>query len=104
MVIIIWEYQVKAERTAEFENIYSINGAWTELFRKAMGYRGTELLRDPNHSQRYITIDRWASSQDYESFLLQWKTEYAMLDMQCAGLTEKESLLGKWESLLAETR
>jgi heme-degrading monooxygenase HmoA len=104
MYAMIWEYQVKPDRVAEFEDIYAAGGMWAQLFQKHPGYLGTELLRDPNHSQRYVTLDRWASSQDYESFLLHWKTEYAMLDRQCEGLTEKESLLGKWESLLPETR
>jgi heme-degrading monooxygenase HmoA len=102
--VIIWEYQIKADRVAEFEAIYSSNGLWVELFRRADGYQGTELLRDPDQPHRYITIDRWASSQDHRSFLLHWKTEYAALDVQCEHLTEKESLLGTWESISREIR
>jgi len=104
MCVIIWEYQVKAKRAAEFERIYSANGAWTELFRKAEGYQNTELLRDSNNQYHYSTMDRWDSSKHYEVFLSQWKTEYAALDAQCDGLIEKESLLGKWESVFPETR
>jgi heme-degrading monooxygenase HmoA len=104
MYIIIWEYQVRANRVAEFEKIYSRNGAWIELFKKAKGFLQTELLHSTAHSHRYITIDRWTSSGDYESFLSQWKSEYARLDAQCEGLTEQETLLGKWESILPETR
>ncbi len=103
MYVIIWEYQVKADRVANFEKIYSANGKWAELFRKDESFLGTELLRDENHPHRYITIDRWTSLQDYESFLSRWKTEYAILDAQCGMLTEQETLLGKWESILLET-
>jgi heme-degrading monooxygenase HmoA len=88
----------------EFEEIYSPSGLWVKLFRKAEGYQGTELLREPNSPYRYITIDWWASSQAYESFLLHWKSEYAALEAQCEGLAEKESPLGKWESISSETR
>lgn len=102
--VAIWEYRVKAEHVAEFEQIYSANGAWAKLFRKADGYHGTELLRDPNDPRRYITIDRWDSSKHYDSFLSRWKTEYAALDAQCEGLTETESLVGKWESVFSERR
>lgn len=59
----------------------------------------TELLRDPDQPHRYITIDRWVSSQDYEWFLLQWKTEYAIIDAQGEGLAEHEARLGKWETI-----
>lgn len=97
MYIIIWEYRVKPERVAEFEEVYAANGAWAQLFKKEAGYLATELLNDPNEAYRYITIDRWKSSQDYEAFLLQWEAEYAALDTQCEHLTEQESLLGKWE-------
>ncbi|HEX5941052.1 MAG TPA: antibiotic biosynthesis monooxygenase [Anaerolineales bacterium] len=98
MLFITWEYHVRAEHITEFEEVYSATGAWAELFQKSKGYLGTELLVDKGHSHRYITIDRWRSSQDYESFLAQWKNEYEHLDAQCAGLTEREILLGKWET------
>jgi heme-degrading monooxygenase HmoA len=98
MYVIIWEYQVKAERIAEFEEIYSARGAWANLFQKSKCYLGTELLSDERNSHRYITIDRWRSSWDYESFLVEWKSEYESLDVQSEGLTERETLLGKWET------
>lgn len=104
MYVIIWEYRVSTERTAEFEQIYHPGGRWTELFKNGNGYVGTELLRDPEDHQRYITIDRWVSSEDYEVFLSQWKKEYEALDSQCEGLTEQEKLSGKWRSVSFETR
>lgn len=99
MYIIIWEYRVKPEHVAEFEETYVANGAWTRLFQKAAGYLGTELLHDPNSAARYITIDHWKSAQDYERFLLQWQAEYSALDAQCEKLTRQEMLLGEWESV-----
>ena len=104
MYVIIWEYQVKADRTDEFEQIYHSNGAWEELFRKGTGYISTDLLRHKMHPQKYITLDRWDSAKDYEAFRAQCKKEYETLDAQCEGLTERETLLGKWESINNETR
>lgn len=104
MYVIIWEYQVKVDHVADFETIYASNGGWGELFRKDEGYLGTELLRDLDHAQRYITIDRWVSSRAYESFLAQWRKEYEALDAYCKDLTKHEILLGKWESDTHETR
>jgi heme-degrading monooxygenase HmoA len=98
MYIIVWEYQVREARLAEFEEIYSATGTWAKLFQKSKGYLGTELLCDEEHPHRFITIDRWTSSQDYASFLANWENEYATLDARCKGLTEQETLLGKWES------
>ncbi len=104
MYVIIWEYQVEADSVAEFEKIYSSSGAWANLFKRAEGFLDTQLLRVENRPYRYITIDRWTSPGDYESFRLQWKSEYARLDAQCDGLTEQETLLGKWAAILPETR
>lgn len=99
MYTILWEYQVKSNRCSEFESIYSANGVWVELFKQSAGYSGTELLRDETNPQHYITIDRWASKRDYEKFLSQYEKEYKELDAQCEGLTENESLIGKWETV-----
>jgi len=104
MYVIIWEYRVRPEHIAEFEKIYGENGAWAELFLTGIGYLGTELLRDPGDLQHYLTIDRWASKNNYEGFLSDRKKEYEKLDAQCEGLTEQETLLGKWELILRETR
>jgi heme-degrading monooxygenase HmoA len=104
MYVIIWEYQVKADRNTEFEKIYGENGAWAKLFKNGSGYLGTELLRHSSQLLYYITIDRWASVVYYEAFLSNWRKEYEKLDAQCEGLTEQESLLGKWETILRETR
>lgn len=104
MYIIIWEYHVREERGAEFEEIYSVTGAWTTLFQRSKGYLGTELLVDQRQLHRYITLDRWRSSRDYESFLAESKSEYERLDAQCEGLTEQETLLGRFETILLETQ
>ncbi|MDQ3003990.1 MAG: antibiotic biosynthesis monooxygenase [Chloroflexota bacterium] len=104
MYVIIWEHQVQAAHLIEFEKIYHANGAWEELFRKAPGYISTELLRDGTNPNTYITIDRWNSSESYETFHSQFKKEYEMLDVQCEELTEHEILIGKWESVNNETR
>ncbi|MCI0607531.1 MAG: antibiotic biosynthesis monooxygenase [Anaerolineae bacterium] len=99
MYVIIWEYHVKAEHVSKFEQIYHSEGAWAELFKKGTGYLGTELIRDETQPQRYITIDQWDSAEDYEAFRVQWKEEYEALDAQCEGLTEQETLFGKWEAV-----
>jgi len=104
MYVIIWEYRVRTEHVVEFEQIYHPGGRWTKLFKKGNGYLGTELLRDPQDHQRYLTIDRWISTEDHELFLSQWKNEYEALDSECKGLTEQETLLGKWKAVDYETR
>ena len=104
MYVIIWEYLVKAEYSSQFEKIYGTTGVWADLFRKQNGYLGTELLRDSQGHEKYLTIDRWESLGDYELFLSRWKKEYEALDVLCEGLTENETMIGMWETAEQETR
>ena len=104
MYIILWEYRVNAEHSVEFEKIYGVTGTWADLFQKQKGYLGTELLRDQENSERYLTIDRWDSLGDYESFLSQWNKEYEALDARCEELTQQESMTGRWETINHEKR
>lgn len=99
MYIIIWEYLTLAEKQSEFEETYFADGAWAELFKKSTGYLGTELMRDNANPRRYLTLDRWESKEDYDAFISAHEKEYKILDQQCEGLTENESLIGKWETI-----
>src|SRR5258705_13271786 len=99
MYVIVWEYQVKAEYLDDFEKIYGAGGAWADLFQRENGYLGTELLYDPQNPQGYITIDRWVSSLAYDNFLVRCQEEYELLDEKCNELIERETLLGKWETI-----
>lgn len=57
----IWEYRIKPGKKNEFENLYGSNGKWIKLFQKFPGYIKTELHRDINDPDRYVTIDHWES-------------------------------------------
>ena len=97
MYTIIWEFQIKPEKQSGFEKFYSSNGAWVELFRKSRGYIGSDLLHDEMNPFRYLTIDRWESKANYDDALSEWEMEYTALDLQCEGLTESESCIGKFQ-------
>ena len=94
MYVIIWEYHVKPEHVDGFERTYGSEGEWVELFKKHPSFLGTELLRNANHPQRYITIDRWISAEAYNSFRAARQDEYRALDALCESLTDRELLLG----------
>jgi heme-degrading monooxygenase HmoA len=98
MYVMIWAYQVKADCVAEFEKSYGEDGAWVELFKNGNGFLGTELLSDLRDRYRYITIDRWVSSEAYNSFQAKWQDEYKALDERCKSLTDSESFLGTFST------
>ena len=99
MFIVVWEYQVKEAHLDDFMRFYASNGAWTELFKRGKGFLGTELLRDETSPRRFMTLDRWESEREYESFLSIFAGEYKALDSHCEGWTESETLIGRWQSV-----
>ena len=94
----VWKFEVSSEFRDRFENAYGPTGRWSELFRKAKGYRGTELLRSVD-SPVYLTVDSWDSSRDFETFKQSYKAEYDVLDRECEALTRTESRIGSFETL-----
>ena len=96
--VYIWAFKVHPEHVDAFRLHYQEGGAWTELFRRARGYVGTQLLRDATDPLRFVTIDTWHSVEDYEAFRAEYASEYAALDRLCEGLTLEETLIGYFSS------
>lgn len=88
----MWEYEVPGGRARAFAAAYAADGAWSELFRRAEGYLGTELYRDAR-TCRFLTIDRWQDERDWRSFLSAFGAAYESLDAQLAGLAAAERSL-----------
>ncbi|HEY6948087.1 MAG TPA: antibiotic biosynthesis monooxygenase [Gemmatimonadales bacterium] len=97
MYRIVWEFEPDVGRVAEFEREYGGQGAWSALFRRGVGYLGTELLRSTTDRPRYLTVDRWISRSAYEAFRAAFREEYAALDARCAALTRSERLVSAAE-------
>lgn len=98
MFVIIWRYEVAELNRDRFEAVYGSDGAWADLFKKAEGYLGTELLRSDTTSGEYMTIDRWQSRNDFEAFKRRFDAAYRALDADCESLTESETYVGNFSS------
>ena len=98
MHIIVWEIVARPDRVGEFVSAYEANGDWAQPFSLAAGYRGTELLSATDNPERFITIDRWASIDDYSLFQERFGAQYRFLDAQLEGLTVSETKLGTFSA------
>jgi heme-degrading monooxygenase HmoA len=92
--VYVWEFRVRPEKAAIFEQTYGPNGDWAALFRRAAGYVGTLLLKDRAVANRYLTVDRWQSEAAYNQFRERFAAEYRALDERCEALTLEERSLG----------
>lgn len=99
MYRIVWAFDVKPACVQAFESAYGPEGDWAGLSRGAPGYGGTELLRDVDTAGRYLTIDRWRSREDFWRFREAFRSEYLALDARCEQLTDREQLVGDFETM-----
>ena len=96
MFVVVWQFEIADEKIAAFEAAYSAEGAWAKLFRMSPNYLGTELLRDAYIPGNYLTIDRWASEDDFRAFRKEHDADYEALDRNCDALTSKETRIGAY--------
>lgn len=98
----MWEFCPKKEKVAEFEQQYSSDGMWVQFFRKGEGYIDTVLCVDREAKCRYVTIDRWVSEKAYVDFHRTNLLEYEAIDKRCEKLTEREALIGYFETIASD--
>jgi heme-degrading monooxygenase HmoA len=89
-----WEYDVDPAKTAEFLAAYAPEGAWAALFRRAPGYIRTELLRDRENANRYVTLDYLESEPAWQAFRKAYAAEFEALDRRCQALSLAEREIG----------
>jgi len=94
MVEIVWEFVIKEEARGQFELAYGPGGAWSKLFARCPGFRGTTLLRDTKNPRRYLTIDFWDTEAQREQMLAERKAEYSNLDAAFADWIESRTEVG----------
>jgi heme-degrading monooxygenase HmoA len=101
MIQIVWQYEVGEENRGKFELAFGPGGAWSSLFAKAPGYRGTALLRDTEDPRKYLTIDAWDTEEHHKSFLNEHREEYQAMDAGFSEFIHSEAKVGAYK-LLAE--
>lgn len=96
MFVVVWQFEIAEEKIPAFEAAYRPDGDWAQLFRSSPKYHGTELLRDAYVPGSYLTIDRWASEDDFRAFRKQNDQAYEALDRSCDDLTSRETRIGAY--------
>jgi hypothetical protein len=93
----VWKFLPPEGREGEFEGAYSGSGRWAGLFGRAQGYRGTTLMKPAEPGGWWITLDRWNSVADFESFAHDFGKEYRALDAELEGVAGEEEFVGAFE-------
>jgi quinol monooxygenase YgiN len=93
----VWEYIVRDDYVNEFRRVYGPGGEWVELFAQADGYVRTELHRDIDNRNRFLTIDYWVSRERRAQFREEFSAEFDDLDKACEELTVTERFVGDFQ-------
>jgi heme-degrading monooxygenase HmoA len=99
MIEIIWEFVVKEEARGQFELAYGPGGAWSDLFARCPGFRGTTVLRNMENPRRYLTIDLWDTLSQREEWLAEHKAQQAGLEAAFNEWTDSRSAVGTFRVL-----
>jgi heme-degrading monooxygenase HmoA len=94
MFVILWQFDIAEEKTADFESAYGPAGSWAQLFGRSPEHLGTELLKDAYVPDRYITIDRWQSEEAFRAFRAEHDADYESIDRACDSITNAETRIG----------
>jgi heme-degrading monooxygenase HmoA len=97
MLVIVWEYMARTDRLAEFETLYSPDGAWVKLFKNSPGFVSTTLMRDIKDPNRFVVADRWMSEESYEAFKLEFAEDFEKLTTRGERLHRAEHLIGRFD-------
>ncbi len=75
MVAVVWQVDIRAGVSEEFEHLYGADGAWTKLSRRSRSFLGTSFLRDMGSETRYLLIEYWGEMVVYEKHLADFSDE-----------------------------
>jgi len=93
----VWKFRPPKGCEQQFHEAYTSGGRWSELFKRAKGYRGTALLKPFGPDGWWLTIDRWGSAADFEAFGHDFGEEYRALDVELEGIAGEEEFVGAYE-------
>jgi hypothetical protein len=99
MIAIMWQFDVKAGREDEFEQLYGVDGPWTAMNRQTRSYLGSSFLLDQNRSSRYILIEYWSELLVTESARGARAAAMAAVEASRAALIESVEPLGVFSAL-----
>lgn len=97
MHVRVWKFRPPEDHESAFAAAYSADGPWAELFGQAKGYRGTSLLHPDERGGWWLTIDRWDSLSDFQSFQSAYGEQYRALDAELEGIAGEEEFVGAFE-------
>jgi hypothetical protein len=99
VVAVVWQIDIRAEASKDFEHLYGADGAWTKLSRRSRSFLGSSFLRDLGSETRYLLVEYWGEMVVYEKHLADFSDELVELEQQRERLVERMETVGVFTAL-----
>lgn len=99
MVAVVWQFDIRAGATEEFERLYGADGDWTKLSRKSRSFLGSSFLRDIATESRYLLVEYWSEMVVYEKHVADFSDELEALERERERLIERMETVGVFTAL-----
>jgi hypothetical protein len=66
VIAVVWQFEVKAGRDADFERFYGADGEWSVVSRRSRTFLGSSFLKEFSSERRYLLIEYWSEMLPYE--------------------------------------
>lgn len=90
MIAVVWQFQVKPGKQADFERFYGADGEWSQLARRSRSFLGSSFLRDQASNTSYLLVEYWSEMVVYERHLKSFTTDIHHLEQSrdelCTGI------------------
>jgi hypothetical protein len=99
VIAVVWQFDVKSDRRAEFERFYGADGEWTMVSRKSRYFLGSSFLREFTPEPRYLLIEYWSEMLPYERHRLDLREEIDDLEGARNDLVASATPIGVFNAL-----
>ena len=99
MVAVVWQVDIRAGVSKEFEHLYGADGAWTKLSRRSRSFLGSSFLRDMGSETRYLLVEYWGEMVVYEKHQSDFQHAIDLLRKERDRFVERVDALGVFNAL-----
>jgi len=99
VVAVVWQIDVRAGASEDFERLYGADGDWTKLSRRSRSFLGSSFLRDIGSESRYLLVEYWGEMVVYEKHVADFSDELQQLERERERLVERMETIGVFTAL-----
>jgi len=99
MIAFGWEFEIRKDREARFEQLFGADGPWHALARRSRSFLGSSFLRDLAQPTRYVLVEYWSEMLVYEKHQADFSDEIRQIEVERDRLVDTMTPTGIFAAL-----